>query len=564
MCTGSDDQPAPAHTVSTSRRLGLPTEVTSSRGPWGRFSYFGNFQIARIDYANQVAGTFSPGSNGMLRPKRLRYQKGANVLYDSGAFAYDEMGNIFQIGSDQYRYDLASRLTYATITRAGSRWEKYWLDPFDNITRGQQENHTPVSYPLDVTTNRYLGEGDIEYDPAGNLIKIGPPSFTMRYDAFDMQVHFHQHVGTEADYLYAYGPGDRRILTLDTLSGLTTLQLRGPGGEVLREHHTTGSGGGSTFRHQKDLVHGPEGVLATVARSGAAHYFHKDHLGSPRAITDAAGALAGKHDYYPFGQETPNNPLHHDPTVKFTGHQRDLHGLSDYMLGRTCLFRLRRFASVDPARDGWNLYAYTANNPIKYVDPDGRALVVAAPQIDYEQNQLVRDTVGELVRNLGGGDGMVGVADAVASLFFPTSLEEFVSNQDPSDFINPIAVATAPIKKVGVAIAKEGAESLVQRGAQATVRFDPSRAGHVFREAAGHVNPASAGSQARFARLFENVASNPANLRADAVQAGLITKQAAEAGLQAFTWTGRSGQVWVTVRNGVVHNAGVNPLGDFR
>ena len=90
------------------------------------------------------------------------------------------MGNIFQIGSDQYRYDLASRLTYATITRAGSRWEKYWLDPFDNITRGQQENHTPVSYPLDVTTNRYLGEGDIEYDPAGNLIKIGPPSFTMR------------------------------------------------------------------------------------------------------------------------------------------------------------------------------------------------------------------------------------------------------------------------------------------------------------------------------------------------------------------------------------------------
>ena len=78
------------------------------------------------------------------------------------------------------------------------------------------------------------------------------------------------------------------------------------------------------------------------------------------------------------------------------------------------------------------------------------------------------------------------------------------------------------------------------------------------------MNPASAGSQARFARLFENVASNPANLRADAVQAGLITKQAAEAGLQAFTWTGRSGQVWVTVRNGVVHNAGVNPLGDFR
>jgi hypothetical protein len=85
-------------------------------------------------------------------------------------------------------------------------------------------------------------------------------------------------------------------------------------------------------------------------------------------------------------------------------------------------------------------------------------------------------------------------------------------------------------------------------------RFDPARAGHIFREAAGHVNPASAGSLARFARLFEGVASNPANLRADAVQAGLITQHAADAGVQAFSWTGRTGQVWVTVRNGVIQN----------
>lgn len=114
-----------------------------------------------------------------------------------------------------------------------------------------------------------------------------------------------------------------------------------------------------------------------------------------------------------------------------------------------------------------------------------------------------------------------------------------------------------------------GAMSVGARGAvigaqKLAARFDPSRAGHIFREAPGHVNPASAGSQARFARLFESVASNPANLRADAVQAGLINQQAAEAGVQAFTWTGRSGQVWVTVRNGLILNAGVNPVGAFR
>lgn len=102
-------------------------------------------------------------------------------------------------------------------------------------------------------------------------------------------------------------------------------------------------------------------------------------------------------------------------------------------------------------------------------------------------------------------------------------------------------------------------------GAQVlAARFNPSRAEHIFRDAPGHVNPASAGSRARFARLFENVASNPANLRPDAVQAGLIAQQAAAAGVQAFTWTGRTGQVWVTVRNGLIENAGVNRIGEFR
>ena len=98
----------------------------------------------------------------------------------------------------------------------------------------------------------------------------------------------------------------------------------------------------------------------------------------------------------------------------------------------------------------------------------------------------------------------------------------------------------------------------------ALAQFDIARTGHIFRSAAGHVNPATAASQGRFVRLFENVASTPGNLRADAVEAGIITRDAADAGVQAFTANYNGGQVWVTVKDGIIQNAGVNPLGTLR
>jgi len=95
--------------------------------------------------------------------------------------------------------------------------------------------------------------------------------------------------------------------------------------------------------------------------------------------------------------------------------------------------------------------------------------------------------------------------------------------------------------------------------------FDWSRAGHIFREAAGHVNPSTLASQGRFARLFEQVGSNPANLRTDAVAAGLTPPQGAAAGINAFTQVFSNGkQIWVLVRNNTIINAGVNAAGAIR
>ena len=76
---------------------------------------------------------------------------------------------------------------------------------------------------------------------------------------------------------------------------------------------------------------------------------------------------------------------------------------------------------------------------------------------------------------------------------------------------------------------------------------------HIFRNAAGHVNPATLSSQIQYYKLFQGVSSNPANL----VQT--VNASARMAGVQTFNQTFRGGKtVWVQTINGKIINAGVN------
>ena len=91
------------------------------------------------------------------------------------------------------------------------------------------------------------------------------------------------------------------------------------------------------------------------------------------------------------------------------------------------------------------------------------------------------------------------------------------------------------------------------KGVSNTVTKSESVLGHIFRDAAGHVNPSTVASQNRYISLFENVANNPANLNQS-----ILSPRAIENGVQGFTQSFKNGQIWVQTKNGKIFNAGVN------
>ncbi len=385
-----DPNQGPAHTANTAFNVGQPVSVSSSLGAASAtYTYHVNRQLARADYDNGVQTFFDQGTAGMPRPQRIHTHRtsGSGLLFDTGAYQYDGAGNIWAIGADRYTYDGAGRLLSGTVKHApGSRREDYTYDAFDNLTGSRRDSGSWSNLQID-NKNRVLGPlgGPIDtfYDAAGNMLAKGQgvnglPLLEMDHDAFNMmtQVTLNQTTSPK-NYHYLYGPGNYRIMTFIPHEQKRTFRLRDLNGKVLREYSVAGWGPptattpGEVWTFEKDFLYGPDGMFATVGLGNVPRYFHRDHLGSTRMITGNASQVAYQAAFYPYGGEIAIVSGGPEWASKFTGHERDAHGRTDYMLGRTYHLATHRFTSVDPARDGWNLYGYVGGNPINRADPTG-------------------------------------------------------------------------------------------------------------------------------------------------------------------------------------------------
>jgi RHS repeat-associated protein len=297
-------------------------------------------------------------------------------------------------------------------------------------------------------------------------------------------------------------------------------------------------------------------------------YYHTDALGSVVAISDAAGQVVERNEFEPFGEDlagTKDGP-------GFTGHVRDATTGLSYMQQRYYDPSIGRFISVDPvsanSEDGtnFNRYKYAANNPYSFIDPDGRREKVTGSHIGGQ------GFAGSRVYGLRSS-GPIGDVSATGNQSIPdvptgeptqgaSGGNSVFKNGNILDFKALAQDVAIPLlnSPQGLGVKAASLVAVPLKG-----EYNLARLAHIFRDSPGHVNPLTAATRNRFLRLFEAVAENPANLRVDAVQVRLITQHAADAGVRGFTQTTRSGQqVWVTVRDGQIINAGVNAAGAVR
>ncbi len=108
------------------------------------------------------------------------------------------------------------------------------------------------------------------------------------------------------------------------------------------------------------------------------YFYHPDHLGSSSLITTLGGVLAQHLEYLPFGEvlvDERATPTTRSTPYKFNAKELDEETGLYYYSARYLDPRLSLWLSVDPLAEkypGVGSYVYCLNNPVKFVDPDGR------------------------------------------------------------------------------------------------------------------------------------------------------------------------------------------------
>ncbi|GHT25198.1 cell well associated RhsD protein [Bacteroidia bacterium] len=176
-----------------------------------------------------------------------------------------------------------------------------------------------------------------------------------------------------------------------------------------------------------------EGYVTKNGGNYVYNYYLRDHLGNNRVVMNGS-TIVQKINYYPSGMPYLDNLHPEKQPYKFGGKEFDeMFGLNRYdQIARQFGALIPTTTTIDPYAEMYysiSPYAQYANNPVNYVDPDGRDVIVwyqddkekwrswtfnGTNQSEAPQNQYVQDFITAYNYNIknGGGENMSTLANS--------------------------------------------------------------------------------------------------------------------------------------------------------
>lgn len=374
------------YTYDASRRLsamslssgGTQIDAAVTRDQDGLATAFGPFTFARNGPGGAVssigdgtlAETLQHDGRGSVRSRSTEVTGqavyGAVLTRDAAGRITRRVETVAGVATTlDYSHDADGRLLQ--VDRGGTPVERYAYDANGNRTSRRIDADAPVSLSYDAQ-DRLATRGTVAYsfDPAGFLRQRGADTFT-----YSARGELLSATAGSTTVSYGYDGFGRR--TSRSQGADTTQYLYGNPGDPLQLTASRHPSGELTYYYYDE-----DGLLYALQRGGARFYVATDQVGSPRVVTDAAGAVVKTLAYDSFGNVLSDSAPAFDLPFGFAG------GLADPVTGLV-RFGLRdyepesgRWTARDPIlyKGGQaNLYVYAGGDPVGQRDPSGLACI---------------------------------------------------------------------------------------------------------------------------------------------------------------------------------------------
>ena len=393
--------------------------------------------VQKLYYDTGSGSGFVPRYNGNIAG--IGYEQNGHsynylFLYDglnrlTAANSYDKTGGSIPY-SELYEYDRMGNITYLERKLGENKTDALNIQYTGNHVKKVSSGSLVSGYDFGSMSYPDLSDASIEYyyDNNGNLIKnLDKGVVATRHNFLNLPDTVQFQNGNQIINSYLADGRKVKAVYKTYSTGIVVPQDAVYHGNASYSTSTDEWDGHYMYRSwygdtpRMFMVQTPEGYVGAnyvgidSHRNYAYYYYVHDHLGNVRITRNSQGYYADQSlEYYPSGVLFGRSTEKERQPYMFGGKELvSMHGLNEYdFTGRWQYSIIPSFTSMDPLCEKYysvSPYVYCLNNPLKYVDPDGKQVIpVPAPvpiplPIYYPPHQTSTISDQDIIRAVNSG-----------------------------------------------------------------------------------------------------------------------------------------------------------------